>query len=92
MGKGSLIEKIDTISMMLYQNKEQEAMQEVAALLEIVQKMGQRLLEMRKDVPEVFIVSTIRELLEAYQRKDMLAMADCLQQKVLLMTEFAESI
>lgn len=92
MTENGLSKKIDDISVLLYQNQEKEAMEEMPALIREIQEMAQRIRKKCQDVPEAFVVSTIRELVESYKMRDMLAMADCLQQKALLMVELEENI
>lgn len=92
MGERSLTKKIDEISILLYQNKEKEALEEVANILKVLQEQGARVIAAYKDVSEEFVVGMLRDLLTGYQNKDMLAMADCLQQKASLLAELSENI
>ena len=72
---------------MLYQNKEQEAVQQVQELLVIFQNMIQQTRE-QMELSANFALIMQQELLENFQNADMLGMADCLKEKALLFTEF----
>lgn len=96
MDKDTLIHKIDEVSIMLYQNREQEAVEQVAELLPVLQQAGKGILQRAYKTEEeqeldVFIASILRELIEGYRNKDMLYLADCLQQKGILLAELYAS-
>lgn len=96
MDKDTLVHRIDEVSIMLYQNREQEAVEQVAELLPVLQQAGKDILrrayktEEEKEL-DVFIASVLRELIEGYRNKDMLYLADSLQQKGILLAELYAS-
>lgn len=96
MDKDTLVHRIDEVSIMLYQNREQEAVEQVAELLPVLQQAGKDILQRANKTEEekeldVFIASVLRELIEGYRNKDMLYLADSLQQKGILLAELYAS-
>lgn len=86
----ALQEELDEISVVLYQNREQEGIQLVWHLLGEMQTIVDSLLKERieNDLQTYNCISGLfRELYQAFQQKDMLGMADCLQEFALLITE-----
>lgn len=83
--------KIDQVSILLYQNKEHEAIDEINELLVAIQEIIANTITLDEQV-SLFAINAMRELLEAYQNADMLCMADCLQGKILLWIEMLEMI
>lgn len=88
MDENILQQKIDETVIALYQNREQEAMQQAKELLLIFQNMIQNQTSEQVQAAGNFALLMLRELLENYQSKDMIGMADCLLEKAVLFTQF----
>lgn len=88
MDENILQQKIDETVIALYQNREQEAMQQVKELLLIFQNMIQNQTSEQVQTAGDFAVLMLRELLENYQNQDMIGMADCLLEKAVLFMQF----
>ena len=88
MDENILQQKIDETVIALYQNREQEAMQQAKELLLIFQNMIQNQTSEQVQAAGNFALLMLRELLENYQRQDMIGMADCLLEKAVLFTQF----
>lgn len=85
-----LQKEIDQVSIMLYQNKEQEALEGVAGLFGKLKEITDALLHVRdgsEEEMQAFIIGMYQSLKAAYEHKDMLAMADCLQEYALTAAE-----
>lgn len=91
MGLEQMKAKIDQTSILLYQNKEHEAIDEINGLLVAIQEILANTRTLDEQV-SLFAINAMREFLEAYQSADMLGMADCLQGKILLWIEMVEMI
>lgn len=90
MDTRELQKEIDQVSILLYQNKEQEALEGVAGLFGKLKEITDALLHVRDGSEEqiqAFIIEMYRSLRAAYEYKDMLAMADCLQEYALMAAE-----
>lgn len=82
--------EIDEISVMLYQNQEQKAFEQVGGLFGKLKAVTDALLGIKNGNEQemAFYISTMyHSLYAAYQQKDMLGMADCLQEYAMLTTE-----
>ena len=88
MNRTELQQKIKTAYYLLYQNKEQEAVQQVKELLGIFQNMLQQQTKEQMELSGKIALIMQQELLENFQNVDMLGMADCLKEKAVLFTEF----
>ncbi len=88
MDENVLQKKISETVIALYQNREQEAMQQVKELLLIFQNMIQNQTSEQVQAAGNFALLMLRELLESYQNQDMIGMADCLLGKAVLFTQF----
>ncbi|MDD6572484.1 MAG: hypothetical protein PUF12_08900 [Thermoflexaceae bacterium] len=88
MSENELQEKISEAALVLYQNKEREAMQQVKELLLIFQSMIQNQTKEQMETGGNFALLMQRELLENYKSLDMIGMADCLMEKATLFTQF----
>lgn len=88
MNKTELQQKIMVACHLLYQNKEQEAVQQVRELLVIFQDMIQQQTKEQLELSGNFALIMQQELLENFQHMDMLGIADCLQEKAILFIEF----
>lgn len=88
MDENVLQKKISETVITLYQNREQEAMQQVKELLLIFQNMIQNQTSEQVQAAGNFALLMLRELLESYQNQDMIGMADCLLGKAVLFTQF----
>lgn len=80
-----LLNKIEETVRYLYQNEEAKGMEAVQSLLETFQKI-------LMNTPSQLGASMQRELLEAYRQHDIMAMADCLEEKAaaFVMSSFEE--
>ena len=88
MDENILQQKIDETVIALYQNREQEAMQQAKELLLIFQNMIQNQTSEQVQAAGNFALLMLRELLENYQSQDMIGMPDCLLEKAVLFTQF----
>lgn len=88
MNEQELIYRIEDTAKMLYQNKEQEGLKDTEELIKILQFMISNLTEEQLQEAGEFSIIMIKELLEAYQSCDMLAIADCLLEKARLFVTF----
>ena len=88
MDENILQQKIDETVIALYQNREQEAMQQAKELLLIFQNMIQNQTSEQVQAAGNFALLMLRELLENDQSQDMIGMADCLLEKAVLFTQF----
>ncbi len=89
MGERTLQEEIDAVSVILYQNREQEALEQIGPLFGKLKAVSDALLQTNEDREQIeaFVSEMYKVLLEAYRQKDLLGMADCLQEKVTLAVE-----
>lgn len=87
MTEQKLLLKVDEVSQLLYQNKTQKGLGEVRELLPELQTMVKTVSQMQSEAI-TFSMEMLKELVEAYQNQDVLAMADCLQEKVTLFVQF----
>ena len=83
--------EVRTIAIMLYQNREQEGIEKVAELLPILQAMVQQMSKQQTESCGNFALIMMKELLENYQRQNVIGMADCLMEKVELFVQFVGS-
>lgn len=88
MKEKELLGEIDKTVTVLYQNREKEAVEMVMRLLETFQIMMKEQTEEQIEQGGAFALLLMRELLDAYQKQDMLGMADCLMEKAVLWTRF----
>lgn len=86
-GKELLVETEETIYY-LYQNREHEAIVKMAELLPIYQQMIQVMLVERNDTSAMIYLEMLKKLIENYQARDMLGMADCLSEHAVQMIEY----
>lgn len=88
MDENVLQDKISEAVLLLYQNKEQEAIQQVKELIVMFQNMIQnQTIEHMEEIGN-FAILMQRELLENYQSLDMIGIADCLTEKAVLFMKF----
>lgn len=83
-----MMDEIRDIAIMLYQNREQEGIEKVAELLPVLQTMIQQMSKQQTETCGNFALIMMKELLESYQRQDVIGMADCLMEKVELFVRF----
>ena len=86
----ALQEEIDAVSVLLYQNQEQEALLQMTRLfakLKTVTDALQGVYDSDRQQIVSFVATMYQVLYEAYQHKDMLGMADGLQEYAVLATE-----
>lgn len=88
MNGNDVIEKVQTTAELLYQNREQEGISAVSELITQFQNILQDLSEEQMNMAGSFGVLMLKELLDAYQSRNMLAMADCLMEKSILFIQF----
>lgn len=83
-----MMNEIRDIAIMLYQNREQEGIEKVGELLPVLQVMVQQMSKQQIESCGKFALIMIKELLENYQRQNVIGMADCLMEKVELFVQF----
>ena len=86
----ALQKQIDEISVFLYQNREQEAFGKIGELLGNLKKVTDALLCMDSGNEQeigLFISNMYQSINCAYKYKDVLGMADCLQDYAMLATD-----
>lgn len=88
MNHNIVLDKIKDTACLLYQNKEKEGIEAVAELLQLFQQLLQSLTEKQMNSCGNFAILMLRELLESYQRQDVLGMADCLMEKSMLFVQY----
>lgn len=87
-----LEDKIDHASILMYQNHENDAMKEMSELFPYLDEIiNDNLIKFDSKVAR-FSISTMKELIDAYKNADMLCMADCLQEKILLIVELFNTV
>lgn len=74
----------------LYQNREHEAVQLVAGLLQEYQKLIQEMLVEWKEERALIFLERLKLLVEQYHALDILGMADCMEEFAQLMISFYE--
>lgn len=70
---------------MLYQNKEQNALEQIQLLFEKLNSVTTELMKVEDEDTEsivLYVTMMYQNLIDAYKHKDMLGMADCLQAQV----------
>jgi hypothetical protein len=87
---GELLDEIDATANILYQNKVQEGMKNVAKLLSVLGDLINHHTEEQNTEVGQFAVMMLKELLEAYQNSDVIGMADCLKEKSALYAQYIE--
>ena len=88
--KNRRIKQIEHTAILLYQNKEKEGMEQVAELLMELQDILQNLTDEQIQNVGNFAVIMLKELMENYNCRDMLGMADCLMMKSTLLIQYME--
>lgn len=86
------IKQIDEISVILYQNKEHDALKKLNEFFSDLQELTNNLIQMdmekeEKEKVTTYIKIMYEELFDGYKNKDMLCMADCLQQDITMLAE-----
>ena len=81
MDKKELIEKANETAVLLYQNREKEAMQGIRELLIVFQNKVQDMAQQQDKEVEISL-SALKELLENYRSQDVIGMADWLIKKI----------
>lgn len=80
MTEAELCEQTEDTIRCLYQNREQEGFTQVGALLPVYQKILQELLQKQGEEQALKHLVMLKELVGAYQVKDILGMADCMSE------------
>ncbi|GHU41982.1 hypothetical protein FACS1894111_05150 [Clostridia bacterium] len=94
MNKKQIAEELDRTATLLYQNSEEAGYGAFVALLPQIQSMGDAAMEKcAEDATasasvELFLKSLYGELVESYEAKDILLLADCLKYKASVLLEF----
>lgn len=88
MNHNIVLDKIKDTACLLYQNKEKEGMEAVAELLQMFQQLIESLTEEQMSSCGNFAILMLHELLENYQRQDVLGIADCLMEKSMLWVQY----
>ena len=86
----NLLEQIENTAVLLYQNKETEGMDTVKQLIGQFQSMLQSMTQKQLEDGGKFALLMIKELIENYEKQDMLGMADCLMEKSVLFVQFMD--
>ena len=84
----NLLEQIKYTAVLLYQNKETEGINMVSKLIGQFQSLLQNMTQTQLKTGGNFAVLMMRELIECYERQDMIGMADCLMEKSTLFVQF----
>lgn len=87
MTEQELLAATEQVTYHLYQNREQEAVAQMAELLPVYQQMIQTMLVERNDTGAIIYLNMLKELIENYGAQDMLGMADCLSEYAAQMIE-----
>lgn len=85
-----LQDQIDEVSVMLYQNREKEALKQFMPLFQELKTVSNALMETEGKADQqigLYITNMYQNLNASYKYKDMLGMADCLQEYALLIVE-----
>ena len=82
------MDEIRDLAIMLYQNREQEGIEKVAELLRFFRLWYNRCQSSKAEACGNFALIMMKELLENYQRQNVIGMADCLMEKVELFVRF----
>ncbi len=88
MEEKRLLEEIENVAGLLYQNREKEGIEGVAKLIGMCQSMLQNMTQTQLVNGGDFALIMMRELIESYQNQDILGMADCLMEKCTLFVQF----
>ncbi len=83
-----LLEMIENTAVLLYQNKEQEGMAETAKLIRLFQNMIQDMTQVQLASGGNFALVMMKELVENFERQDVLGIADCFMEKSVLFVQF----
>lgn len=81
MNQEMILAEMENAIILLYQNKEKEGMDAVVQLLECFSQIAETVEGVQADKVKKFAFVVMKELIEAYQAGDVLAMADCLLEK-----------
>lgn len=87
MREKEMVAKLENTIYLLYQNRAREAMEQVAEWLTVFQGLLGDGADTKHSELVRFGVVMVRELLEAYQTCDMMAMADCMAEKAVLFVQ-----
>ena len=82
--------EIDEVSVILYQNREQEALRAAGELFGKLKIITDALISGKAGENQeivLYVSAMYQTLYAAYERKDMLGIADCLQEYAMLATE-----
>lgn len=88
--KNNLLKSIEDTAILLYQNKEHEGVAKVAELLPLLQNIIQNMTEEQIKKVGDFAWMMLKELVQNYNCQDMLAMADGLMVKAMLLVQYIE--
>lgn len=88
MGKNIILDQIENTVNLLYQNKEKDGIAEVTKLISQFQNIIQNMTESQLDSVGNFSLLMMRELVENYEKQDVLGLADCLTEKAILFVQF----
>lgn len=84
MNEREIMEQIEDTICLLYQNQAQEAIERMTEWLGVFQGYLENCGETQDVELQNFGILMMRELMEAYQSRDVIAMGDCMAEKALL--------
>ena len=84
MNEEEMIQKIQDTICLLYQNQAREAIDRMTDWLDVFQSFLENCGEAQNMEIKNFGILMMRELLEAYQSHDVIAMGDCMTEKAML--------
>lgn len=83
MNKSQIREKTNEILILLYQNRENDAINGIADLIQLYQQLLQNILNEAGAEQAAAFLNILKHLIENYQAQDMLGMADCIQGEIM---------
>ena len=87
MSEQEMLGRIDKISRLLYQNKTNQIWDEIKGFLQELQLRVKGISDADEDAL-LFSIEMMKDLVENYQKQDVIGIADCLQEKVTLFIQF----
>lgn len=88
MNQTELMQSVSDTAKMLYQNREHEGLEQAENIIKVLQQLVKNQSQEQMQAAGTFSVAMMRELMEAYQNSDVMAVADCLMEKVVLFIPF----
>ena len=88
MNQTELMQSVSDTAKMLYQNREHDGLEQAENIIQSLQQLVENQSEEQMRTTGAFSVAMMRELMEAYQNSDVMAVADCLMEKAALFIPF----